>query len=137
MEYLHGVGTRVINFKKDTANTLNTCKIIKNKGRHFIYARNLLLWNENCPACGISNSVRASTNLSIHSKYKTADSFEIYNPFNAQGAIIDVDGQQILFVNIWLNHLPDSFEAIKKLTRDSITSNEVPTRLKEITALVL
>ena len=45
-------------------------------------------------------------------------------------------GQQILFVNIWLNYLPDSFEAIKKLTPDSIISNEVPTRLKEITAII-
>ena len=48
------------------------------------------------------------------------------------GAVIDIDGQRLLFVNIWLHYLPDSFEDIKKLNPDSLIANEVPTRLKEI-----
>ena len=130
-------GNRVNNFKKDTANTLNTYKIIKKQRADILFMQETYCCGMKIARhVGYPNSVRASTNLSIHSKYKIIDSFEIYNPFNAQGAIIDVDGQQILFVNIWLNYLPDSFEALKKLTPDSIISNEVPTRLKEITAII-
>ena len=32
--------------------------------------------------------------------------------------VIDVDGQRLLFVNIWLHYLPDSFEDIKKLIEE-------------------
>ena len=70
------------------------------------------------------------------SKYPIIDSLEIFKPFNAQAAVIDVDGQPLLFVNIWLHYLPDSFEGIKKLMSDSLIANEGPTRLKEITAIM-
>ena len=45
-------------------------------------------------------------------------------------------GKRLLFVNIWLNSLPDSFEDIKKLNPDSLIANEGPTRLNEITSIM-
>ena len=75
---------------------------------------------------GYTHSIRASSNLSIHSKYPIIDSLEIFKPFNAHGAVIDIDGQRLLFVNIWLHYLPDSFEGYKKLMSDSLIANEGP-----------
>ena len=85
---------------------------------------------------GYTHSIQASSNLSMHSKYPIIDSLKIFKPFNAHGAVIDIDGQRLLFVNIWLHYLPDSFEDIKKLNPDSLIANEVPTRLKEITSII-
>ena len=85
---------------------------------------------------GYPHSVRASSNLSIHSRYPIIDSIKIFKPFNAHAVVIDVDEQKLLFVNTWLHYLPDSFEGIKELTPVSLIANEAPTRLKEITAII-
>ena len=130
-------GTKDDGFKKDTANTINIYKVILQE------APDVLLMQETY-CCGMEialmagypHSVRASSNLSIHSKYPITDSIKIFKPFNTHAAVIDIDGQQLLFVNTWLHYLPDSFEAIKKIDPDSLIANEGPTRLKEITAII-
>ena len=45
---------------------------------------------------GYPHSIRASSNLSMHSKYPIIDSLEIFKPFNAHAAVIDADGQEII-----------------------------------------
>ena len=130
-------GTKADEFKKDTANTLNVLKVLQ-------YEKADVLLMQETYCCGMEiaqqaeypHSVRASSNLSIHSRYPIIDSIKIFKPFNAHAVVIDIDEQKLLFVNTWLHYLPDSFESIKELTPDSLIANEAPTRLKEITAII-
>ena len=130
-------GTKADEFKKDTANILNVLKVLQ-------YEKADVLLMQETYCCGMKiaqqagypHSIRASSNLSIHSRYPIIDSIKIFKPFNAHAVVIDVDEQKLLFVNTWLHYLPDSFEGIKKLTPDSLIANETPTRLKEITAII-
>ena len=130
-------GTKAYGFKKDTANTINVFNVLlQEKADILLMQESYCCGMEIAKSAGYTNSIRASSNLSIHSKYPIIDSFEIFKPFNSHGAVIDVDGQRLLFVNIWLNSLPDSFEDIKKLNPDSLIANEGPTRLNEITSIM-
>jgi exonuclease III len=130
-------GTKADGFKKDTANTVNVYKVLQQeKADVLLMQETYCCGMEIAQQAGYPYSIRASSNLSIHSKYPIIDSLEIFKPFNAHAAVIDVDGQPLLFVNIWLHYLPDSFEGIKKLMPDSLIANEGPTRLKEITAIM-
>jgi exonuclease III len=130
-------GTKADGFKKDTANTVNVYKVLQQeKADVLLMQETYCCGMEIAQQAGYPYSIRASSNLSIHSKYPIIDSLEIFKPFNAHAAVIDVDGQPLLFVNIWLHYLPDSFEGIKKLMPDSLIANERPTRLKEITAIM-
>lgn len=130
-------GTKANGFKKDTANTVNVYKVLQQeKADVLLMQETYCCGMEIAQQAGYPYSIRASSNLSIHSKYPIIDSLEIFKPFNAHAAVIDVDGQPLLFVNIWLHYLPDSFEGIKKLMPDSLIANEGPTRLKEITAIM-
>ena len=130
-------GTKADGFKKDNANTVNVYKVLQQeKADVLLMQETYCCGMEIAQQAGYPYSIRASSNLSIHSKYPIIDSLEIFKPFNAHAAVIDVDGQPLLFVNIWLHYLPDSFEGIKKLMPDSLIANEGPTRLKEITAIM-
>ena len=130
-------GTKADGFIKDTANTVNVYKVLQQeKADVLLMQETYCCGMEIAQQAGYPYSIRASSNLSIHSKYPIIDSLEIFKPFNAHAAVIDVDGQPLLFVNIWLHYLPDSFEGIKKLMPDSLIANERPTRLKEITAIM-
>ncbi len=130
-------GTKYNGFKKDTVNTINIYKVILREAPDVLLMQETYCCGmEIALKAGYSHSVRASSNLSIHSKYPITDTLKIFKPFNAHAAVIDVDGQQLLFVNTWLHYLPDSFEAIKKMDPDSLIANEGPTRLKEITAII-
>ena len=130
-------GTKADGFKKDTSNTINVYKVLQQeKADVLLMQETYCCGMEIAQQAGYPHSIRASSNLSIHSKYPIIDSLEIFKPFNAHAAVIDIDGQPLLFVNIWLHYLPDSFEGIKKLTPDSLIANERPTRLKEITAIM-
>ena len=130
-------GTKADGFKKDTSNTINVYKVLQQeKADVLLMQETYCCGMEIAQQAGYPHSIRASSNLSIHSKYPIIDSLEIFKPFNAHAAVIDIDGQPLLFVNIWLHYLPDSFEGIKKLTPDSLIANERPTRLKEITAII-
>ena len=85
---------------------------------------------------GYQYSWRASSNLSIHSKYPIVDTLPIFKPFNSQGVIIDVEGTKLMCFNIWLHYLPDYFQDIKTYSSDSLVSGEEATRLREITAIL-
>ena len=50
--------------------------------------------------------------------------------------IIDVDGEKILCVNLWLHYLPDFFQDIKTMSPDSLILGESTTRLKEIESIL-
>jgi len=81
-------------------------------------------------------SSRGSSNLSIHSKYPIIDSVEIFDSFNSFGVIIDVEGEKILCVNVWLHYLPDYFEDIKTMSPDSLIFGEKATRHREISIIL-
>ena len=130
-------GTKADGFKKDTANTINILNVLLKENADILLMQETYCCGmEIANNAGYTHSIQASSNLSMHSKYPIIDSLEIFKPFNAHGAVIDIDGQRLLFVNIWLHYLPDSFEDIKKLNPDSLIANEVPTRLKEITSII-
>ena len=130
-------GTKADEFKKDTANTLNVLKVLQyEKADVLLMQETYCCGMEIAQQAGYPHSVRASSNLSIHSRFPIVDSIKIFKPFNAHAVVIDVDEQKLLFVNTWLHYLPDSFEGIKELTPDSLIANEGPTRLKEITAII-
>lgn len=130
-------GTEADGFKKDSVNTINVYKVIHQEAPDVLLMQETYCCGmEIAEQAGYPHSVRASSNLSIHSKYPIMDTLKIFNPFNAHAVVIDVEGQELLFVNTWLHYLPDSFEGIKTMSPDSLIANEGPTRLKEITAII-
>ena len=130
-------GSKANNFKKDTANTINIYKVVKQEAPDILLMQETYCCGmEIAQQAGYPHSVRSSSNLSIHSKYPITDTLKVFKPFNAHAVVVDVDGQELLFVNTWLHYLPDSFEGIKTMTPDSLIANEGPTRLKEITTII-
>ena len=130
-------GTKADGFKKDTVNTINVYKVIHQEAPDVgLMQETYYCGMEIAEQAGYPHSVRVSSNLSIHSKYPIVDTLKIFNPFNAHAMLIDVEGQKLLFVNTWLNYLPDSFEGIKTMSPNSLIANDGPTRLKEITAII-
>jgi len=85
---------------------------------------------------GYKYSWRGSSNLSIHSNYAIVDTISIYKPFNSHGVIVDINGQKVLCINLWLHYLPDVFEDIKTLSAEALIAGEGTTRLKEITSIL-
>ncbi len=130
-------GSKDNEFKKDTANTVNILKVLKQENPDILFMQETYCCGMDiAKQAGYAYQLRGSSNLSIHSKYPIIDSLRIYKPFNSHAAVIDVNGKHILCVNIWLHYLPDSFEDIKTLYPDSLIINEEPTRLKEITTIL-
>ncbi len=129
-------GSKADDFKKDTANTVNVLKVIKQENPDILFMQETYCCGMDiAKQVGYFYSWRGSSNLSIHSKYPIIDTIKIYKPFNSHAVIIDVNGQHILCVNIWLHYLPDYFQDIKTLSPDSLIIAEGTTRLKEITAI--
>jgi exonuclease III len=130
-------GEKSTNFEKDSANTINVVKVLlEEKPDILLMQETYCCGMEIARKAGFSYSTRGSSNLSIHSKYPIIDTINIFKPFNSHGAIIDVNGKAILFVNIWLHYLPDYFQDIKFLSPDSLVAKEGSTRLKEITSIL-
>jgi len=130
-------GTKASDFESDTANTLNVLKVIQLEDPDIVFMQETYCCGmEIAKEAGYPYSWRGSSNLSIHSKYPIVDTLKIYKDFNSHGAIIDVDGQQILCFNIWLHYLPDFFRDIMKYSPDSLIAGEGTTRLKEIAEIL-
>ena len=130
-------GKRSSNFEKDSANTVNVLKVLKQEEPDILFMQETYCCGMDiAKEAGYPFSWRGSSNLSIHSRYPILDTLAIYKPFNAHGAVIDVKGKKVLCVNLWLHYLPDYFEDIKKLSPDSLIAAEGTTRLNEITAIM-
>ena len=130
-------GSKVDGFEKDTANTVNVLKVLKQEDPDILFMQETYCCGMDiAKQAGYNYSLRGSDNLSIHSKYPIMDTIKIFRPFNSHAVVIDVDGKKLLCVNIWLHYLPASFEDIKTLSPDSLIMNEGKTRLKEITAIL-
>lgn len=130
-------GSKDNDFKKDTANTINILKVLNRENPDILFMQETYCCGMDiAKQAGYSFQLKGSSNLSIHSKYPIIDSIKIYKPFNSHAAVIDVKGQSILCVNIWLDWLPFIFEDIKTLSPELLIINEGPTRLKEITAIL-
>jgi len=130
-------GTKTDNFKQDTANTINVLKVIQEEDPDILYMQETYCCGMDvAKEAGYSYSWRGSSNLSIHSKYPIIDTLKLFRPFNSHAVVIDVKGQHLLCVNIWLHYLPDYFQDIKSLSPDSLIAGEATSRLKEITAIL-
>ncbi|MEN8230409.1 MAG: endonuclease/exonuclease/phosphatase family protein [Bacteroidota bacterium] len=130
-------GERANDFKKDTVNTVNVLKVLKQESPDILFMQETYCCGMDiAKQAGYSYSWRGSTNLSIHSKFSIVDTIRIYKPFNSHGVVIDVEGEKVLCINLWLYHLPRYFQDIKKLSPESLIAGEGTTRLKEITAIL-
>ena len=130
-------GTKVDNFKKDTVNTVNILKVIQQEHPDILFMQETYCCGMDiAKLAGYTYSWRGSSNLSIHSKYPIIDTIQIYQPFNSHGVIIDIKGEKLICINVWLHYLPNFFEDIKTLSPDSLIIGEGTTRLKEITAIL-
>jgi len=130
-------GTKAEGFAQDTANTVNVLKVIRQERPDIIFMQETYCCGmEIAKQAGYPYSWRGSSNLSIHSLYPILDTLKIYREFNSHGAVIEVEGQKILCINLWLHYLPDYFQNIKTLSPDSLIAGEATTRLKEITAIL-
>lgn len=130
-------GESAVDFAQDTANTVNVLKVLE-------LERPDILFMQETYCCGMEiakqaaypYSWRGSSNLSVHSVYPIVDSIEIFRDFNSHGVVIDVEGEKVLCINLWLHYLPDYFQDIKTLSVDSLIAGEGSTRLKEIMAII-
>ena len=130
-------GSRSDQFKKDTTNTLNVLKVIRQNDPDIIFMQETYCCGmEIAEEAGYAYSWRASSNLSIHSKYPIVDTLPIYKPFNSQGVIIGVEGTKLMCFNIWLHYLPDYFQNVKTFSPDSLIQGDKATRLKEVAAIL-
>lgn len=130
-------GPKSINFEKDSSHTENVVKVLLEEKPDILFMQETYCCGmEIAKQAGYKYSCRGSSNLSIHSKYPIIDTIDLYKPFNSHAAIIDVNGEKILCVNIWLHYLPDYFHDIKKYSPDSLVAGESKTRLAEITAIL-
>ena len=130
-------GDRSVQFEKDTANTLNVLKVIELEDPDILFMQETYCCGmEISKKAGFNYSWRASSNLSIHSKYPIVDTINIFRPFNSQGVIIDINGEKLMCFNIWLHYLPDYFQDIKHFSADSLIAGENETRLSEISSIL-
>ncbi len=130
-------GSKVDNFQKDTVNTLNILKVIEQNEPDILFMQETYCCGmEIAREAGYPYSWRASSNLSIHSKYPITDTINIFKPFNSQGVIIDLDGKKLMCFNLWLHYLPAYFDDIKTMSPDSLILGEEKTRLSEIRAIL-
>ena len=130
-------GAKSVQFEKDTANTLNVLKVIELEDPDILFMQETYCCGmEIARNAGFQYSWRASSNLSIHSKYPIIDTINIFSPFNSQGVIIDINGERLMCFNIWLHYLPDYFQDIKHYSPDSLIAGEEKTRLNEISAIL-
>ena len=130
-------GTPESDFEEDTANTANVLKVIQEEDPAIILMQETYCCGmEIAKEAGYPYSWRGSSNLSIHSKYPIVDTIHLFKPFNSHAAVIDVEGQNMLFVNLWLHYLPDMFHDIITYSPDSLIEGEGATRFPEIKAII-
>jgi len=130
-------GSKSEAFKEDTLNTDKVLKVLIQEEPDILFMQETYCCGMDIVRkAGYSYSCRGSSNLSIHSKYPIVDSLKIFKPFNSHAAIIDIRGQLVLCINVWLHDLPDFFQDIKKYSPDSLVSGEGTSRLNEITAII-
>ena len=130
-------GDKSVDFEQDTANTANVLKVIMQENPDVLFMQETYCCGmEIAKEAGYPYSWRGSSNLSIHSKYPIIDTIHIFRSFNSHAVVIDVDGEKILCVNVWLHYLPDFFQDIKTMSPDSLILGEGTTRLKEIEAIL-
>lgn len=80
-----------------------------------------------------------STNLSIMSRFPIGETFDVYRPFNAGGARINLSPDQaIAFFPIWINNVPSSRREATKpgATAEALIAAEQRTRGREIQAIL-
>lgn len=79
-----------------------------------------------------------SSNLSIMSRYPIEECIDLFRPFNAGGAILDLGGnRKLAFFDIWLDYRPNVCEILEgEKTAKEIVSDEGKTRLAEINAIL-
>jgi exonuclease III len=129
--------SKVNNFEEDTLNTVNVLKVLEQERPDILMMQETYCCGmEIAQQAGYDYSWRGSSNLSIHSKFPIVDTLKIFKPFNSHGVVLDVEGTNILVVNIWLHYLPNAFQDIKIYAPDSLIEGEGTTRLKEITAIL-
>lgn len=132
---LHGTETN--NYEKDTANTINILKVIQQHNPDIIFMQETYCCGmEIAKQAGFKYSWRASSNLSIHSKFPIIDTIHIYKDFNSQGVKIKVVDKEIYCFNIWLHYLPDYGSNADSLQAHELIENEKATRYAEIKSIL-
>lgn len=130
-------GNAASDFKKDTANTVNILKVLQEEQSDVLFMQETYCCGmEIAKQAGYKYSWRGSSNLSIHSKYPIIDTISLFKPFNSHGVVLDIDGEKIVAINIWLHYLPDYFQNIKSMSSEDLIKGEGATRLPEITAIL-
>jgi exonuclease III len=130
-------GDKISDFAKDTLNTINVLKVIQQENPDVLFMQETYCCGMDvAKKAGYQYSWRGSSNLSIHSKYPIIDTLNLFRPFNSHGVVVDIEGEKMLCINVWLHYLPDYFQDIKKMSPDSLIAGEKTTRLKEITAIL-
>lgn len=130
-------GDKASDFEKDSANTRNVLKVLNEKKPDILLMQETYCCGmEIAKEAGYPYSQRGSSNLSIHSIYPIIDSIKLFRDFNSHGVVLDVDGNKILCINIWLHYLPAYFEDVKTKPPDSLILGEEATRLQEIEAIL-
>jgi exonuclease III len=130
-------GDKSLDFKQDSSNTANVLKVLMQESPDILFMQETYCCGMDiAKEAGYPYSWRGSSNLSFHSKYPIIDTIHIFRAFNSHAVVIDVDGEKILCVNVWLHYLPDFFQDIKTMSSDSLKLGEGTTRLKEIKSIL-
>ncbi len=125
------------NFEKDSINVVNTLKVIQQTNPDILLMQETYCCGMDIAKdAGFNYSWRASSNLSIHSKYPILDTIDVFKAFNSHGVKIRVHDKNIVFFNIWLHYLPDYFNTSKTLSSAELVEGEKPTRYVEIKAIL-
>ncbi len=130
-------GDKAHNFEKDSSNVINTLKVIQQSNPDILFMQETYCCGmEVSREAGYKYSWRASSNLSIHSKYPIIDTLNIYKPFNSHGVKIKVGEKKIVCFNIWLHYLPDAFHSSENKNAEELIADEKPTRYAEIKTIL-
>lgn len=131
-------GDKASDFEKDSINTLNIRKVLEESKPDILFMQETYCCGmDMAKQAGYEYSDRASSNLSIHSKYPIIETIAIFKPFNSQAVIIDIEGREVLCVNVWLHYLPDYLNEVKTKSVDSLIYREEATRLFEIKSIIV
>ena len=131
-------GLQSDNFKKNNKHTENTVLVLKEEKPDIIFMQETYCCGMNiAKRAGYEYQSRGSSNLSIHSKYPIIEKINLFKPFNSHAAVIDVEGQHILCVNVWLHYLPaNSKKRFEELSSEQLIKEEGKTRFREIKAII-
>lgn len=128
---LHGSAEH--NFAKDSSHTINTIKIIQEANPDILLMQETYCCGMNIArAAGLPYSWRASSNLSIHSRYPIVDTLHLFKPFNSMGIVVNINGTDVYVFNLWLHYLPDYMVNAATQTPYQMVADEKDTRWNEI-----